>query len=72
MFEGDDPAPRGAALGDAAGKNVGDVRSGATSPRLGAVALAMVRREIETGATLTATWEGGSREGRLVRLPFPI
>ena len=72
MFEGDDPAPRGAALGDSTGKNVGDVRSGATSPRLGAIALAMVRRELETGATLTATWEGGSREARLVRLPFPI
>ena len=72
MFEGDDPPPRGAALGYTAGKNVGDVRSGATSPRLGAIALAMVRREVETGATLTATWEGGSREARLVRLPFPI
>jgi tRNA-modifying protein YgfZ len=72
MFEGDDPAPRGAAVGDSSGTNGGDVRSGATSPRLGAVALAMVRRELETGATLTATWEGGSREARLVRLPFPI
>ena len=72
VFENDDPAPRGAALGDVAGKPVGDVRSGATSPRLGAIALAMVRREVEPGATLTATWEGGSREGRLVRLPFPV
>ena len=72
MFEGEDPAPRTAALGDSAGKNVGDVRSGVSSPRLGAIALAMVRREVETGATLTATWAGGSREARLVRLPFPI
>ena len=71
VFETDEPAPRGAALGDEAGKPVGDVRSGATTPRLGAIALAMVRREVEPGATLTATWEGGKREGRLVRLPFP-
>lgn len=72
MFDGDDPPPRGAALGDTTGKSVGDVRSVATSPRLGAIALAMVRREVETGATLTATWDAGSREGRLVRLPFPV
>jgi len=72
MFDGEDPAPRGAALGDASGKEVGDVRSGAASPRLGAIALAMVRREVETGATLVATWEGGRSEARLVRLPFPI
>ncbi len=72
VFETDEPAPHGAALGDEAGKPVGDVRSGATTPRLGAIALAMVRREVEPGATLTATWEGGKREGRLVRLPFPV
>ena len=72
VFETDDPAPRGAALGDETGKPVGDIRSGATSPRLGAIALAMVRREVEPGTTLTATWDGGSRVGRLVRLPFPV
>lgn len=72
VFEGDEPAPRGAQLTDETAKSVGDVRSGAQSPRLGAIALAMVRREIEPGATLTATWEGGTREGRIVRLPFPV
>jgi folate-binding protein YgfZ len=72
MFDGDDPPPRAATLGDTAGKVVGDVRSGATSPRLGAITLAMVRREVEPGATVTATWEGATREGRLVRLPFPM
>ena len=72
MFDGDEPAPRGAALGDTAGKAVGDVRSGATSPRLGAIALAMVRREVEAGSMLTVTWDGGRAEARLVRLPFPI
>jgi folate-binding protein YgfZ len=72
MFEGEEPAPRGAQLTDETAKSVGDVRSGAQSPRLGAIALAMVRREIEPGTVLTASWEGGSREGRVVRLPFPV
>ena len=72
VFEGDEPAPRGAQLTDDAAKPVGDVRSGAVSPRLGAIALAMVRREVEPGTMLIATWEGGTREGRVVRLPFPV
>jgi hypothetical protein len=31
----------------------------------------MVRREIEPGTELKASWEGGERTGRVVRLPFP-
>jgi folate-binding protein YgfZ len=71
VFETDEPAPPRAALADQAGKAVGDVRSGARSPRIGAVALGMVRREIEPGTELKATWEGGERAARVVRLPFP-
>jgi folate-binding protein YgfZ len=71
VFETDDPAPPRAALADQAGKAVGEVRSGARSPRIGAVALGMVRREIEPGTELKATWEGGERAARVVRLPFP-
>jgi folate-binding protein YgfZ len=71
MFETEDPAPSRAALVDEGGKIVGEVRSGARSPRMGAIALAMVRREIEPGTPLKATWEGGERETRVVRLPFP-
>ena len=71
VFETDDPAPPRAALADQAGKPVGEVRSGARSPRIGAVALGMVRREIEPGTELKATWEGGERAARVVRLPFP-
>jgi folate-binding protein YgfZ len=71
VFETDDPAPSRAALADAAGKAVGEVRSGARSPRIGAIALAMVRREIEPGTELKATWDGGERASRVVRLPFP-
>jgi folate-binding protein YgfZ len=68
--------PHGARLVDEAGKAVGDVRSAAVSPRLGGVALAMVRREIELGAPLVAEWDadGGAREQAVTvgTLPFPL
>ncbi len=52
--------PLRASLVDAEGKPVGDVRSSVRSPRLGPIALAMVRREVPIGAALTARWgEGG-------------
>jgi glycine cleavage system aminomethyltransferase T len=49
---GTEPLPRGGQLVDDAGKPVGEVRSAVVSPRLGGVALAMVRREVPLGATL--------------------
>jgi tRNA-modifying protein YgfZ len=55
---GTDPIPAKAELFDEAGKSVGDVRSSVSSPRLGAIALGMVRREVADGATLTAKWPG--------------
>jgi len=64
------PAPR-ASLFDATGKNVGDVRSTAASPRLGGIAMGMVRREIEVGAALIARWEGGETRVDVAHLPFP-
>jgi len=74
---GVDPLPTGATLHDESGALVGDVRSTVRSPRLGAIALAMIRREIEPGASLTARWgagaEGDSVRERLVdvaALPF--
>ena len=70
-FEGDVPASKGATVTDPTGKSVGDVRSSVVSPRSGAIALAMVRREVEPGTAITATLEGESRTGHLVRLPFP-
>jgi folate-binding protein YgfZ len=48
--------PRGAQLTDEEGKVVGDVRTSVLSPRLGGVALGMVRREVAPGALLTASW----------------
>jgi len=78
-----DPLRSGATLRDDTGNQVGDVRSTARSPRLGAIALAMIRREVEAGATLVARWtdegESGGGEARSVErrvdvamLPFSV
>lgn len=50
---------------------VGDVRSCAVSPRLGAIALAMVRREVEPGTSVTVRHETGTITATLLALPFP-
>lgn len=65
-------APQKAVLFDDTGKQVGEVRSSAVSPRLRTVALAMVRREVPTGATLSARWDGGEARCEVTQLPFPI
>jgi folate-binding protein YgfZ len=65
-----------AMLTDVEGKEVGDVRSAVHSPRLGPIALAMVRREVPSGSTLTARWqatedrESGETHATVVTLPF--
>jgi folate-binding protein YgfZ len=69
--------PRGAALVDAQAKPIGDVRSTALSPRLGSIALAMVRREVEPGTTIEVVIESDATQriaipAQVVRLPFPI
>ncbi|MGH7677304.1 MAG: YgfZ/GcvT domain-containing protein [Gemmatimonadaceae bacterium] len=72
--------PTGASIFDATGKAVGDVRSSVTSPRLGGIALGMVRREIADGAQLIARWSehpaGDASPGELqvdvVPIPFPL
>ena len=64
--------PTGAQLTEDSGKEVGTVRSGAISPRLGAIALAIVRREVEPGAMVRATWDEGQTEARVEPLPFPV
>lgn len=61
------PLPQNGRVLDASGKDVGDVRSTVISPRLGPIAMAMVRREVEPGSTVTV--EG--IEARLEALPFP-
>jgi folate-binding protein YgfZ len=77
---GDELLPRGATLHDQAGTQVGDVRSAVRSPMLGAIGLAMIRREVEAGSTLLARrpaeqGEGGAVAERPVDvavLPFAI
>ncbi|MBI2408881.1 MAG: hypothetical protein HYV19_11315 [Gemmatimonadetes bacterium] len=51
--------------------DVGVVRSRAVSPRLGAIALAMIRREVEPGAAITVRSTDGDTAGVVVALPFP-
>ncbi|MCU0622397.1 MAG: hypothetical protein MUF53_00890 [Gemmatimonadaceae bacterium] len=56
----DAPMPSGATLHDGE-REVGDIRSSAQSPRRGAIALAMVRREVPVGGSLV--WRHEGREG---------
>ena len=65
-----DAPPQGAQLIDDSGNHVGDVRSSVASPRLGGIAIGMVRREVEPGASLTAKWENGERRVDVAVLPF--
>ena len=68
-----------AALFDGSGKAVGEVHSAVSSPRLGGIALAMIRREVENGAQLMARWNAdlagdvaaGEAQVDVVPLPFP-
>lgn len=71
----------GASVTDAQGKVIGDVRRSVVSPRLGAIAIAMLRREIDVGSEVIVTLAaapGGdgvasssSHPALVVGLPFP-
>ena len=54
------PLAPGARVIDAAGNDVGDVRTSVVSPTRGALAIAMVRREVEPGSEITARGESGA------------
>jgi len=69
-FEGDALPPTGAALADDAGKAVGEVRSVVRSPRLGAIAIGMVRREVVLGTMVAVRWEGGETRATVYALPY--
>ena len=76
---GMDPIHSGATLHDESGTQVGDVRSAVRSPRLGAIALAMIRREVEPGAALIARAPGEGEDAAPVdrrvdvaALPFSV
>jgi len=67
------PVPVRAEVRDRSGKVVGDVRSMVVSPRLGGIALAMVRREVPDGGDVEVVWgdgEGDRGRARVVALPF--
>jgi folate-binding protein YgfZ len=68
---GAEPPPSGAQLVDDTGRPVGEVRTAVSSPRLGGIALAMVRREVESGTSLSVRWEGGEMRADVSALPFP-
>ncbi|MEP7348133.1 MAG: glycine cleavage T C-terminal barrel domain-containing protein [Gemmatimonadaceae bacterium] len=59
---------RGTELLASDGKSVGDVRSRARSPRHGGIALAMIRREVASGDSVSVAGLEGS--ARVVELPF--
>jgi tRNA-modifying protein YgfZ len=63
--------PVRSSLYDATGKPVGDTRTAVYSPRLSGIALGLVRREIEPGATVAVRWEGGETSATVTPLPFP-
>lgn len=68
----DVPIPRFARVRDGGGRDVGDVRSTALSPRLGPIAMAMVRREVPLGGVVHIESDAGSIPARVVELPFTI
>jgi folate-binding protein YgfZ len=65
-----EPPPEKAVLLSLDGKQIGDVRSSALSPRMGALALIMVRREVEMGTTIVVEGANGTTQGEVVPLPF--
>lgn len=65
-----DLPPARTVVADGAGKAIGDARSAVLSPRLGPIAIAMVRREAALGDTVLARWDGGETEAQVVALPF--
>jgi folate-binding protein YgfZ len=66
------PLPQGAAVVDEAGKPVGDVRSSVISPRLGPIAIAMIRREVLEGHSVSVLTPSGSVTAQVTSLPFPV
>jgi folate-binding protein YgfZ len=71
-FDVDHIPQSSARLVSADGREIGDIRSVARSPRLGGVALGMVRHEAEIGASLNAVWDSGSVLVTVHELPFPL
>ena len=69
-YPGATAIPRAAELIGEGDKVVGDIRSTAVSPRLGGIALGMVRREITPGTQLRVRWESNESLAVVHTLPF--
>ena len=67
---GSSALPQHAQIVDATGKVVGDVRSTVNSPRLGPIAIAMLRREIVDGDTVMVETLSGPISAEVRELPF--
>lgn len=63
--------PPGATIVTAEGKDSGVVKSAAMSPRMGAIALAIVRLGVEPGARVSVSSAAGRVDARVESLPFP-
>ncbi len=70
-LRGSAPMPQHAQIIDAAGKMVGDVRSTVISPRLGPIAIGMIRREVVEGDRVEVSMPDGAITAEVVELPFP-
>ncbi len=64
--------PQHAQIVDASGKVVGDVRSTVISPRLGPIAIAMLRREVSEGDTVIVEGSDGPITAEVRELPFSV
>jgi folate-binding protein YgfZ len=70
-YPGSSPLPRAAQIVDEHDKPVGDVRSSGMSPRLGGIAIAMVRREVAPGTQVRVRWDDAESGATVLALPFP-
>ena len=73
MYEPTSPvAPVTSAVGTADGQaGKGSAQTSARlSPRLGPIALGMVRREVALGDEVVVRWDGGETRATVVGLPF--
>ena len=64
------PLHYGAAIRFGDNGSAGEVRSTAMSPKLGAIALAYLRREVADGADVAVLTENEERQATVVALPF--
>jgi folate-binding protein YgfZ len=62
------PVAAGARVIDGSGTDVGDVRTSVVSPTRGALAIAMVRREVEPGSEVTVRGESGDTRATIAAL----